>query len=186
MTCLRKRRKRRSTMKIARNAIAAALLWALVTGCSQQTTVTQAETTEPPPPAGDDSSEEHGGWLTDFDSAKELAARKGLPILADFSGSDWCSWCIRLDKEVFSKEAFKSYAGKNFVLFLADYPTKKAQAEDIVKQNKALQSQYEVKGFPTVLVLDKEGKIVARTGYRQGGPEAYIEHLKELVNKDDA
>ncbi len=173
-------------MRRTRNTVAALALWAAAAACIQQATVTQADTPAKTPSSDAASAEVHDGWLTDFDSAKKLAAKKGLPILADFSGSDWCTWCIRLDKEVFSKEAFRAYAGENFVLFLADYPMRKRQAEEVTKQNKALQDQYGVRGFPTVLVLDQNGKEVARTGYRRGGAEAYIEHLKELVNEKDA
>ncbi|MFC1498771.1 thioredoxin family protein, partial [Verrucomicrobiota bacterium] len=71
------------------------------------------------------AEEEHSGWLTDFEQARKLAKEKKLPILADFAGSDWCGWCIKLDKEVFTKEEFKKYAKDNLVLFLADFPNKK-------------------------------------------------------------
>jgi thioredoxin-related protein len=123
------------------------------------------------------------GWLTDFEAAKKAAADRGVPILADFSGSDWCGWCIKLDKEVFSKEAFKTFAKDNVVLFLADFPARKEQPEALARQNKALASQYGVEGFPTVLLLDAEGKLKARTGYQRGGAEKYVEHLKELIRK---
>jgi thioredoxin-related protein len=122
------------------------------------------------------------GWLTDFEAAKKQATEKNLPILVDFSGSDWCGWCIKLDKEVFSKDEFKAYAKDNLVLFLADFPrTKQLQAE-VKAQNEKLAKQYGVRGFPTVLLLDSKGEtIVGRTGYEAGGPENYIEHLKGLL-----
>lgn len=120
-------------------------------------------------------------WITDFEEAKKVAAEKKLPILADFSGSDWCGWCIRLDNEVFSKDEFKAYAKDNVVLFLADFPSQKAQPEAVKKQNKALAEKYSVSSFPTVLVLDAEGKELERTGYVKGGAEAYVKHLKTLI-----
>ena len=123
------------------------------------------------------------GWPSDFEKAKKEAAERKVPILVDFSGSDWCGWCIKLDKEVFSKAEFKEYAKENFVLFMADFPRKTELPEEIAKQNKKLASQYEVKGFPTVLILDAKGKVLARTGYKAGGPEAYVKHLKELLKK---
>ena len=82
------------------------------------------------------------GWLTDFDAAKKLAAEKKLPIVMDFSGSDWCIWCMRLDEEVFSKEAFKTYAKDNLVLFLADFPRDKKLPDEVKAQNRELARKY--------------------------------------------
>ena len=121
------------------------------------------------------------GWLTDFEAAKKQAAEENLPILVDFSGSDWCGWCIKLDNEVFSQDEFKDYAEENLVLFLADFPRSKPQPEDIQKQNKALSQKYGVRGFPTVLLLNAGGEVLGRTGYQRGGPEAYVKHLKDLL-----
>lgn len=122
------------------------------------------------------------GWLTNFDEAKKLSAEKKLPILMDFSGSDWCVWCQRLDSEVFSQQAFKDYAKDKLVLFLADFPMRAKQAEELKSQNRKLQSTYRVAGYPTVILLSAAGEEVARTGYRKGGPEAYVEHIKDLLS----
>jgi len=121
------------------------------------------------------------GWLTDFAEARKVAAEKKLTILVDFSGSDWCGWCIRLDREVFSQKTFKDYAAKNLVLFLADFPNSKEQSEKTVAQNKALARKYGVQGFPTVLLLGADGKVLGRTGYQEGGASAYVEHLKTFL-----
>lgn len=120
-------------------------------------------------------------WLTDFEKAKKTAAAEDQVILADFSGSDWCGWCIKLDEEVFSKDAFKDYAKENLVLFLADFPRRTEQDAETKKQNRALADKYGIRGFPTVLILDAEGAVLAKTGYRRGGPEAYVKHLRELI-----
>ena len=120
-------------------------------------------------------------WLTDFEKAKEEAAARNVPILVDFSGSDWCGWCIRLDNEVFSQSAFKAYAKKNVVLFLADFPSQKVQPDELKKQNKKLSEEYGVRGFPTVLLLDADGNVLERTGYKAGGASAYVEHIKSLL-----
>lgn len=121
------------------------------------------------------------GWLTDFEQAKAEAAKKNLPILADFSGSDWCGWCIRLDREVFSQPEFKEFAQNNVVLFLADFPNSKTQTAEVKAQNQALSERYGIQGFPTVLLLDETGKVIGRTGYQKGGPKAYVEHLKSIL-----
>ena len=120
-------------------------------------------------------------WLTDFAEAKKLAAERKVPILADFSRSDRCCWCRRLDREIFAEKAFQEYAKENLVLFMADFPRRKQQPEHLVSQNKLLKKKYKVRGYPTVLVLDSEGREVARTGYRRGGPAAYVKHIQGLL-----
>ncbi len=123
-------------------------------------------------------------WLTDFEAAKARAAELKRPILADFSGSDWCGWCIRLDREVFQTAIFQEFAAQNLVLFIADFPQKSPQPAGLKKQNEALAKRYGIQGFPTVLLLDATGREVARTGYQRGGPEAYIKHLQELLKSE--
>lgn len=127
---------------------------------------------------------EADAWLTDYAAAKKLAAEKKLPILIDFSGSDWCGWCMKLENEVFSKEAFKAYAKDNLVLMLADFPQAKPQDEAVKAQNEKLQKEFAVEGYPTVILVDAEGKKIGQTGYQAGGPEKYVEALKELLKGD--
>ncbi len=122
------------------------------------------------------------GWITDFEAAKKVAAEKKLPILMDFSGSDWCIWCQRLDSEVFSQKAFQDYAKDNLVLFLADFPMRAKQPDALKTQNRQLQSTYRVSGYPTVILVSAQGDELARTGYVRGGPDAYVEHLKGLLS----
>jgi len=124
-----------------------------------------------------------GDWLTDFEAAKKVSAESGKPILINFSGSDWCGWCIKLDKEVFAKPEFTSYAKENLVLVHADFPRMKKQPKAEAAQNKALAATYGVQGFPTVLLVDATGKVIGTTGYRKGGPAAYVDHLKDLGKK---
>lgn len=123
------------------------------------------------------------GWLTDFEQAQAQAKETGRPILVNFSGSDWCGWCIRLDNEVLQKTEFKSYATNNLVLFEADFPRQTKLPEMIAKQNQALAERFSVQSFPTVLLLDAEGKLIARTGYIEGGPAVYVAHLQEFLAK---
>jgi len=122
------------------------------------------------------------GWETDFEKASARAKAEGKHMLVDFSGSDWCGWCVKLDKEVFSKKAFREYAKENLVLVLADFPRDDSkQSAELKKQNKGLAEKFGVRGFPTVYILDSDGKPVAKTGYQAGGPEAYVEHVKKLI-----
>jgi thioredoxin-related protein len=120
-------------------------------------------------------------WDDNFEKVKKDAARKELPILMLFTGTDWCPWCVKLENEVFSENEFKRYARKNLVTFIADFPRRKSLSKKTTKQNKELAATYGVKGFPTVVLVDAEGKEIARTGYKEGGAEAYVEHLKELL-----
>ncbi len=122
-------------------------------------------------------------WLDNFEDAKALAKQQGLPILMDFTGSDWCIWCIKLDKEVFSQKEFKEYAQKSFILFKADFPEEKPISAKVKKQNEKLYDKYNVEGFPTVILTDADGREIARTGYQEGGAKDYVEHLKKLLEK---
>lgn len=125
-------------------------------------------------------------WLDNFEDAKALAKKQGLPILMDFTGSDWCGWCIKLDKEVFSQKEFKEYAQKSFILFKADFPEEKPISAKVRKQNEKLSDKYNVEGFPTIILTDADGKEIARTGYQEGGAKSYVEHLKKLLEKSKA
>lgn len=122
------------------------------------------------------------GWETDFAKASAKAKAEGKHILIDFSGSDWCGWCVKLDKEVFSQAAFKDYAKENLVLVLADFPHDKSkQSAELQKQNNELKDKFGIRGFPTVFILNPEGKTVNKTGYQAGGPEAYVEYIKKVI-----
>lgn len=124
-------------------------------------------------------------WMTDYKKALTLSAKTGKPILADFTGSDWCGWCKKLDGEVFSQKAFKKFASENLILLLVDFPSRrKAQSKELKQQNQKLQRKYGVHGYPTILILNSKGKVIAKTGYRDGGPETYVQHLKELLKRN--
>jgi thioredoxin-related protein len=122
-------------------------------------------------------------WETDFELAKKRAKEEKKDILVDFTGSDWCGWCIRLKKEVFDQPAFQEYAKKNLIMVELDFPRKKELPEKEKEQNEKLAKEYEIEGYPTILLLNSKGREVARTGYQEGGPEKYIEHVKELLKK---
>ncbi|MEI6714333.1 MAG: thioredoxin family protein [Verrucomicrobiota bacterium] len=130
------------------------------------------------------------GWTADFAKAKAEAASSKKDLLLDFTGSDWCSWCIRLRKEVFDLPAFKEAAPKDFVLVELDFPQDKERiSPETSKQNEALQAQYSVKGYPTIYLADAEGRPYAQTGYQKGGADEYLKHLaslKEIRVKRDA
>ncbi len=126
------------------------------------------------------------GWSSDFAAAKKEAAESKKDLLMDFTGSDWCSWCIKLNKEVFSHDEFKNGVKDKFVLVEVDFPQDKSKlSEDTQKQNKELGDKYKIQGYPTILLADAEGRPFAKTGYEEGGPEKYVKHLDELRAKKD-
>ncbi|HSI82943.1 MAG: thioredoxin family protein [Candidatus Methylacidiphilales bacterium] len=120
------------------------------------------------------------GWIEDFEQAKKLAKEQNKLILADFTGSDWCGWCIKLDKEVFSRPAFQSYVKDKYVLLKLDYPRKSTQSDEIKKQNKELGRTYAIRGYPTVLILDAEGNKKGQLGYVEGGPSKFNAELAKI------
>jgi len=125
-------------------------------------------------------------WMENFKDAKAKAKKEGKSLLVDFTGSDWCGWCKRLDKEVFSKETFQKEASKKFVFVKLDFPRNKQNlSEEIQLQNKKLAGKYKISGFPTILIMDCNGEAFAKTGYRNGGPEKYVEHLNGLLKKNE-
>lgn len=121
-----------------------------------------------------------GGWTENAKEAVEKAAAESKDLLINCSGSDWCGWCIRLEKEVFNTQAFLAEAPKSFVLLQLDYPRRKKQTEAIKKQNSEWRKKLPIAGFPTVFLTDATGKPYAKTGYRRGGPEPYLKNLAEL------
>jgi thioredoxin-related protein len=123
-------------------------------------------------------------WYTDLDEAKAVAAKENKPLLVDFTGSDWCGYCIKLHAEVFDKPEFEAFA-KNYVLVELDFPNKKPQPAEEKAKNKAIQAKFAVSGFPTVLLIDaKSGEAYGRqSGYGPGtGPKAYLEKLSAFKN----
>ncbi|MFV0593385.1 MAG: thioredoxin family protein [Draconibacterium sp.] len=120
---------------------------------------------------------------TDFEKIKQKAASENKNILLIFQGSDWCTPCMKLEKEIWSSEEFKTYAAGHWVVYKADFPRKKQNQPDSeqVKFNKQLAEKYNSKGFfPFVAVLDKNGKVLGETGYKKLSPKEYIEHLESI------
>ena len=121
------------------------------------------------------------GWLNDYKKAQEEAKASNKILLLNFTGSDWCGWCIKFDRDVLSRPQFKEYARNNLVLVELDFPRVKTQSAELQKQNRQLAQQYEVVGFPTIIALNSDGqKLWEYDGYFAGGPEAFIAELEKL------
>ena len=123
------------------------------------------------------------GWSEEYDKALAQAKADKKLVLLDFTGSDWCGWCIKLDKEVFSQAEFAEYAKKNLVLVELDFPRSKEQSKELKAQNTKLQGEFKIQGYPTIIVLNSEGKKVGELGYQPGGPKAFIAELDKLKAK---
>ena len=124
------------------------------------------------------------GWMTNWEAAKAKAKAENKPILINLTGSDWCTWCIKIEKEVFSSKEFQEFAAAHLILMEADFPKKKEQPAELKKQNAELKKQYLAGGYPTVWLLDAEGKKLSEDlGELKGGTKAYIEKLTELIAK---
>ena len=120
-------------------------------------------------------------WETDFAKASASAGKSGRYMLLDFSGSDWCGWCMKLDEEVFSQAEFEKYAKDNLVCVIVDFPQQKKQDEKLQAQNADLASKYGINGYPTVVILSPDGELVGTTGYQQGGARKYVGSLQAMI-----
>ena len=126
------------------------------------------------------SAEAKPGWLTDFKQAQAQAKAEKKLLLVDFTGSDWCGWCMKLDKEVFRTPEFQEYARQNLVLMEVDFPRRKQLSSAEQSRNEQLAHEYGVEGFPTIVVLGAGGQKIGELGYTPGGPAAFIAELEKL------
>ncbi len=129
-------------------------------------------------------------WQTDMNEAMKISKKSKKPLFLFFTGSDWCGWCIRLQKEVFKTPEFEKWAKKNVVLVELDFPRKTPQLPAIQKQNSELQQTFAVQGYPTVWIVKaskKDGKInlekLGSTGYLAGGPTAWLAAADQILAK---
>lgn len=99
-------------------------------------------------------------WMTDLEAAKAKAAAENKAVLVDFTGSDWCGWCIRLRQQVLDTPAFEQYAKDKFVLMEVDLPQNPKFDPALRARNEQIAQQYAVSGFPTVMVLTPKGEVV--------------------------
>ncbi|ADV50767.1 thioredoxin disulfide isomerase [Cellulophaga algicola DSM 14237] len=123
-------------------------------------------------------------WQTDFVKAKAIAVKESKPIILVFQGSDWCAPCIKLDREIWSTDKFKKYAGEHYVMLQADFPRRKnnALSDTQTKANAQLAEWYNRNGvFPFVVVLDSKGKVLGETSYKKTTPENYIKELNAFT-----
>jgi thioredoxin-related protein len=119
-------------------------------------------------------------WLTDLHAAMDKASAENKVILLDFTGSDWCGWCKRLKAEVLDQPEFAAFAKANLVMVEVDFPRNKPQTPEEHEANAALARTYNIRGYPTIVLIDSLAHEVGRTGYRPGGPPAFIAELEKV------
>ena len=130
-------------------------------------------------------------WHTDMSKATDISIKENKPMFLFFTGSDWCGWCIRLQKEVFKTPEFIKWAKDNVVLVELDFPRKNNQTDAVKLQNAQLQQQLQVNGYPTVWFVSAtktaEAKInlnaLGSSGYVAGGPKVWIDGANQIIKK---
>lgn len=128
-------------------------------------------------------------WETNVEKAAQLSMKTNKPLLLFFTGSDWCGWCKRLQKEVLKTSEFAEWAQNNVILVELDFPHF-PQPEALVQQNKALLQMFQVQGYPTVWFTNvsmKEGKLsldrLGSTGWLAGGAPKWLETANQIIGK---
>ena len=130
-------------------------------------------------------------WHTDMSKATDISIKENKPMFLFFTGSDWCGWCIRLQKEVFKTPEFIKWAKDNVVLVELDFPRKNNQSEEVKMQNAQLQQQLQVRGYPTVWFVSAaktaDAKVnlnaLGSSGYVAGGPKVWIDGANQIIQK---
>ena len=124
------------------------------------------------------SKESEKIWLTDVSQATEHSKVSGKPIFAFFTGKQWCSWCKKLERQVLSKDGFINYAKENLVLLELDFPRGR---RNLPQKQIELARKFNIKGYPTVILMDSSTNKIAKTGYESMSPEQYVDHVKALL-----
>ena len=122
------------------------------------------------------------GWLTNYEEAVNKSKATSKPIVLFFTGSDWCGWCNRLEEEVFDTQAFQQAAGDKFVFLKLDFPLYTQLDAHTNAQNKQLQKKYDIRSYPTIILLDSDQQQIGMTGYKPGGGKTYAAHVLKMVN----
>lgn len=135
-------------------------------------------------------SQEKLVWHEDLNEAVAISQKENKPLMLFFTGSDWCGWCIRLQKEVFFKPDFVKWAKENLILVELDFPRRKKLDESLKQQNDNLRQMFAVRGYPTgwFVVPEIEDKKVnfkrlGSQGYVAGGPTNWINGANKILSK---
>jgi protein disulfide-isomerase len=127
------------------------------------------------------ASSDNLDWKENLEQAVAQAKKENKAVLVNFTGSDWCIWCKRLNSEVFTQKEFEDYAKNNLVLVKLDFPKDIPQTNETKLYNNTLAQKFGIQGFPTILIMNSKGDLVAKTGYQPGGPAKYVDHIKSYL-----
>ena len=120
-------------------------------------------------------------WLSDLPKAQAQAQAEGKHVLINFTGSDWCGWCIKLRKDVFLKPEFDAYARSNLVLVEVDFPKRKPQPPALQQTNRKLAEYFRVEGYPTLVLLDSRGTNIGKVSYGNGGAKTFLAQVEKVI-----
>jgi protein disulfide-isomerase len=123
-------------------------------------------------------NEDENLWLTKVEDAMILSEETGKPIFAFFTGKVWCHWCKKLENEILSKEAFISFAKENLILLELDFPR---GSRNLPKNQITLARKFEIRGYPTVILMDEKANILGKTGYERISPERYVAQIQSMI-----
>jgi len=122
-------------------------------------------------------------WQTNYNNALAQAKQKSLPVVLFFTGSDWCTWCNKIENEALDTPEFAQAADGKFIFVKLDYPMYKKLDGQTTQQNNSLKQKYDIKGYPTVIIIDSNERVLGSTGYVAGGGRNYANHLRSIANQ---
>lgn len=123
-------------------------------------------------------------WHENYALALAEAKEEGKPLFLLFTGSDWCGWCMRLEKEVLNTREFQQKMEQKLIFVKVDFPSRAQLDAEVRHQNETLKRQFSVRGFPTVLIIDENENQIAQTGYREGGGSDYADYLSHILKEN--
>ncbi len=122
------------------------------------------------------------GWTDDIIVGAERAQQEDKMLLLNFTGSDWCVWCQKLESNIFTDPEYVEWANENLVQVFLDFPNSIDQSKRVVRQNQALQQFFGIRGYPTIMVLDSSLNPLLQTGYLDIDAKGYVQHLRDDRN----
>jgi len=125
-----------------------------------------------------------GGWITDLNTAKTIAAQQDRYIFLVFTSMESGEWSKKMDEEIFQTDEFKQFARKNLVLVRIDFPPGGGQSQSVAAENKRLADQFNIRGFPTVIVINPLGQKLVQSKYMKGGPGPFLSELAPILRRD--
>jgi protein disulfide-isomerase len=123
-------------------------------------------------------------WTTDFPKAQALAKQTKRPIFMLFTGSDWCKWCVKLEREVFEDPDFIEKTAGKYVFVMVDRPRRKKLDPALEAANAKLCDKYQIDGYPTVLILNPAGDVIGEVGYEKGGGKGFLKELNSVLGSN--